>query len=70
MLAPHGTPKEIISRLNSEVRKIIQMPDVRARLISQGADPIGSTPEEFQAYIKSELVKWEKAVKAIGVHIG
>ena len=69
MLAPRGTPKEIIDRLDGEVRKIVQMADVRARLISQGADPIGSTPEEFRAYLKSELVKWEKAVKAVGVRI-
>lgn len=69
MLAPRGTPKEIIDRLDGEVRKIIQMADVRARLISQGADPIGSTPEEFRTYLKSELVKWEKAVKAVGVRI-
>ncbi len=69
MLAPRGTPKEIIDRLDGEVRKIVQMADVRARLISQGADPIGSTPEEFRTYLKSELVKWEKAVKAVGVRI-
>lgn len=69
MLAPSGTPKDIIGRLNGEVRKIVSMPDVRAQLISQGADPIGSTPEEFKAYIKSELVKWDKAVKAVGVRI-
>jgi tripartite-type tricarboxylate transporter receptor subunit TctC len=70
MLAPSGTPREIITRLNDEVRKIVQMPEVRTRLISQGADPIGSTPEEFKAYIHSELIKWEKAVKAIGVRLG
>ena len=69
MFAPSATPKDIIGRLNGEVRKIVQLPDVRAQLISQGADPIGSTPEEFKAYIQSELVKWEKAVKAIGVRI-
>ncbi len=69
MLAPAGTPKDIIVRLNSEVRKILQMPDVLERLKAQGADPIGSTPEEFRDYIKSELVKWEKVVKATGVRI-
>ncbi len=69
MLAPAGTPKAIIARLNGEVRKILQMPDVLERLKAQGADPIGSTPEEFRDYIKSELVKWEKVVKAAGVRI-
>lgn len=69
MLAPARTPKAIIARLNGEVRKILQMPDVLERLKAQGADPIGSTPEEFRDYIKSELVKWEKVVKAAGVRI-
>jgi len=70
MFAPSGTQKEIIGRLNGEVRKIVQTAEVRARLISQGADPaIGLTPEEFRVYVRSELVKWEKAVKAVGVRI-
>lgn len=69
MFVPSGTPKDIIGRLNGEVRKIVQMADVRERLISQGADPIGLTPEEFRAYVRSELVKWEKVVKAVGVRI-
>ncbi len=69
MFAPAGTPKDIIGRLNGEVRKIVQMADVRERLISQGADPIGLAPEEFRAHVRSELVKWEKVVKAVGVRI-
>jgi tripartite-type tricarboxylate transporter receptor subunit TctC len=69
MLAPAGTPKPIIARLNGEVRKILQMPDVLELLKAQGAEPIGSTPEEFRDYIKSELVKWEKVVKAAGIRI-
>jgi tripartite-type tricarboxylate transporter receptor subunit TctC len=67
MLAPAGTPKEIIVRLNDEVRKIGQMANIRALLISQGADPLSTTPEEFRAYLKVEVVKWAKAVAATGV---
>jgi tripartite-type tricarboxylate transporter receptor subunit TctC len=69
MLAPKGTPKDIIARLNGEVRKVLKMPDILERLKAQGTDPIGSTPEEFRDYIKSELIKWEKVVKAAGVRI-
>ena len=67
MLAPAGTPAEIIVRLNDEVRKIGQLASIRALLISQGADPLSTTPEEFRAYLKVEIVKWAKAVAAIGV---
>ncbi len=67
VLAPAGTPQEIIARLNDEVRKIGQMASIRALLISQGADPLSTTPEEFRAYLKVEIVKWAKAVAAIGV---
>ena len=67
MLAPAGTPKEIIVRLNDEVRKIGQMASIRALLISQGADPLGTTPDEFRAYLKVEIVKWAKVVAAVGV---
>lgn len=69
MFALAGTSKGIVTRLNAEVRKILSMPDIRERLISLGADPVGSTPEAFRAYVKSELVKWAKAAKAAGVGI-
>lgn len=64
-----GTPKEIVSRLGGELRKIVQMPDVRERLVSQGADPIGSTPEDFRAHIKAEIAKWGRAVQASGARV-
>jgi len=69
LLAPAGTPKEIVARLNGEARKIGQMPGIRDLLISQGADPLGTTPEEFRAFVKAELVKWAKAVQAAGVRV-
>jgi tripartite-type tricarboxylate transporter receptor subunit TctC len=63
VLAPTGTPKEIIARLNAEVLRILSLPDVRERLSSQGADPVGGTPEQFAALIRNEIQKWAKVVK-------
>jgi tripartite-type tricarboxylate transporter receptor subunit TctC len=67
MLAPTGTPKDILVRLNGEIRKIVQTKTVADALIAQGADPIGNTAEEFQARIKSDIDKWTRTIKAAGV---
>jgi tripartite-type tricarboxylate transporter receptor subunit TctC len=67
MLAPTGTPRDILARLNSEIRKVVQTKSVADALIAQGADPIGSTAEEFQARIKSDIDKWTRTIKAAGV---
>ena len=67
MLAPTGTPKDIVVRLNSEIRKIVQTKNVHAALIAQGADPIGSTAEEFRARIRADIEKWARTIKAAGV---
>ena len=64
VLAPARTPKEIIARLNTEIVAITKQPDVRDRLSKEGADPVGSSPQELGAYIKSEIAKWSKVVKA------
>jgi tripartite-type tricarboxylate transporter receptor subunit TctC len=68
MLAPAGSPKDILARLNSEIRKLVQTRAVSDALIAQGADPIGSTSEEFQARIKSDIDKWTRTIKAANVH--
>ena len=67
MLAPTGTPKDIVVRLNGELRKIVQTKTVNDALIAQGADPIGSSAEEFQARIKSDIEKWTRTIKAANV---
>ncbi|MEO7726871.1 MAG: tripartite tricarboxylate transporter substrate binding protein [Burkholderiales bacterium] len=67
MMAPTGTPKEITTRLNGEIRKLVQTKAVSDALLAQGADPIGSTAEEFQARIKSDIEKWARTIKAAGV---
>lgn len=65
--APAATPKPIIARLNAELVKAINMSDVRRRFIDLGADPIGSTPDELAAYIRSELAKWGKVIRSAGI---
>lgn len=66
MVAPAGTSKEIIGKLNTQVVSILSTPDMRARLTAQGADSAGNTPAEFSAFIKSEMVKWAKVIQATG----
>jgi tripartite-type tricarboxylate transporter receptor subunit TctC len=66
VLAPANTPKPVITRLHADIVKALQHPDVKQRLTGIGFDVVGSTPEEFAAYIKSEIQKWAKVVKASG----
>ena len=69
MLAPAATPAAVITRINSDVFRIINTPEFRDNMIKQGADPVGNSPEEFATYIKSEIIKWEKIVKEIGAQV-
>jgi tripartite-type tricarboxylate transporter receptor subunit TctC len=64
LLAPAGTPREIIARLNAEAVRALRAPDVAEKLSSQGAEPAPGTPEEFTAFIRSEIDKWARVVKA------
>lgn len=67
VVAPGRTPKEAIARLNSEIVKVLRTPDVKERLSIQGVELVGSTPEELDAYIRREIAKWEKVLKAAGI---
>jgi tripartite-type tricarboxylate transporter receptor subunit TctC len=67
ILAPAGTPKAIIARLNSEINAALKLPDVRAKLEGAGIEIQGGTPQDYAALIKSDLAKWEKVVKAAGI---
>jgi tripartite-type tricarboxylate transporter receptor subunit TctC len=69
VLAPAGTPPAIVHKLNAEIIKVLKSPDVAQRLSSQGAEPVYNTPEEFSAYIKTEMGKWAKVVKASGAQV-
>ena len=64
LLAPSATPKPVITRLHTEAVKALRNPEVLERLSSQGAEPVGSSPEEFTAFIRSEITKWANLVKA------
>ena len=67
LVAPAGTPREVIAKLNAEVLKILAMPDVRERFLAQGVEPLGSTPEQFAEHIRAQMAKWGKVVKDAGV---
>jgi len=69
LLAPAGTPREIVSRLNAEVVRVLRIPEVRDQLTSQGADVVGNSPEAFSAWIKAEVKKWADVVKVSGAKI-
>ena len=67
LLAPNKVPKEIVARLNVEVGKILARADVRDRFINEGVEPIGGTPEFFAGFIRDEINKYAKVVKAAGL---
>jgi tripartite-type tricarboxylate transporter receptor subunit TctC len=70
VLAPAGTPEPIVTRLNTEIVRILKQPDIRQRLIEQGGlEPVGSTPEEFRKLIAGELSRVAEIVKSTGAHI-
>ena len=69
ILAPAGTPPEIIARLSTEIARILRQKETRERLYSFGAEPIDNTPAEFAAYINAEIGKWAKVVKGAGIRI-
>jgi tripartite-type tricarboxylate transporter receptor subunit TctC len=69
IVAPAGTPKEIVDLLNAEIKKLAAAPDVKARLSALGFTPVASTAEEFGARIKSEMAKWDKVIRDAKIRI-
>ena len=69
MLAPAGTPKPIVDKLNREVGKALGSPDVREKLLAQGAEPMPGTPEAFASFMHEEMAKWAPVVKQAGVKL-
>ena len=67
LLAPAGTPRAIIERLNKELNAVLATDEVRKRLAVEGAEPIPGAPEEYAADIEREETRWSKLVKAIGL---
>ncbi|HEX4886388.1 MAG TPA: tripartite tricarboxylate transporter substrate binding protein [Casimicrobiaceae bacterium] len=69
VFAPAGTPPEVVRRLNAEIVRIVNAPDVREKLVALGAEPAPNTPEEFAAMVKAEVVKWADVVKKSGAKV-
>lgn len=70
LIAPAGTPREIVTRLNATIAKIGQTQEIRDRLMAQSsAEPLGGTPEQVGAYIRSEIAKWRKVITAAGLRV-
>ena len=66
LVGPAAVPRDIVSKLNAEVVRIVRRADVKQNLASQGADPLVMTPDEFDAFMRAETAKWAKIVKASG----
>jgi tripartite-type tricarboxylate transporter receptor subunit TctC len=69
ILAPAGTPREIVTRLHSEIISTLQKPEVQSRMAALGVDIIGNSPQEFAAFIKRDIAKWAVVIKASGARI-
>ena len=67
ILAPAKTPKAVLTRLSAEIARILQLPDVRERMLALGAEPAPNTPDEFDAYIRGEVTKFRKIVQDAGI---
>jgi tripartite-type tricarboxylate transporter receptor subunit TctC len=67
VLAPAGTRPEVIAKVNRELVAFLKTPAMRERMAREGAEPVGSTPQEFAARVKSEVEKWAKVAKAAGL---
>jgi len=69
VLAPAGTPRELVTRLNGDIIKTLRLPDVRERMAALGAEVVGSSPEQFASFQKADAAKWAKVVKESGAKI-
>jgi tripartite-type tricarboxylate transporter receptor subunit TctC len=69
VMAPKGTPKEVIAYLNGAINKVINRPDVKEAWLKQGAIPLVKTPEEFDAYLRKDIEKWGSVVKSAGIKV-
>jgi tripartite-type tricarboxylate transporter receptor subunit TctC len=67
MVVPAATPRDIVARLHAEILRVLRLPDVRDSLIAQGTEPVGSSPEEFGAFMKSEAVKWARVIREANI---
>ena len=69
LVAPAGTSRAIVMKLNSEIRRALQLPEIGARLAAEGSEAGNTTPDEFGAYIRREIAKWSRVVKESGIRV-
>jgi tripartite-type tricarboxylate transporter receptor subunit TctC len=69
VIAPPKMPKPLLAKLNGELNRILNNPEVHKTMSAQGADPLGGTPEEFAAAISTDIPKWKKVVKDAGIKV-
>ena len=69
VLVPAGTPSAIVNKLNAEINRLLQLPDVRDRLGTLGAEIVGGTPKSFADHIQREIAKWAKVIKDANVEL-
>ena len=69
ILAPAGTPRDIVNQLSKEMQSAVRKPDLKERFIGLGINPAGSTPDEFTTFLRNEVEKWGKVIKAANVKI-
>ena len=69
VLAPAGTPPDVVNRLSVEIGKIARSPEMRERLVAMGAEPVGGTPEEFKAVIDRDIAKWKPLAQKVGIKV-
>ena len=67
IVAPAGTPKDIVRKIYADTRKTLESTEMRARFFAQGLAPVGNSPEELGAFIKSEIERWTRVAKAANV---
>ena len=69
MVVPAGTPPAAIARWRNEIVKLLNVPDIRDKMIAMGTDPVGSTPEELASFMKAETVKWARVIKEANIRV-
>ncbi len=67
MVTPAGTPRGVIMRLHGEIARVLGVPEIREKLLSQGVEPVGSTPDQFAPFMKAEIQKWARVIKSANI---